>query len=115
MTEVSVPHEKNKTVSDIISEYGQAVRGDWGSIDGRSVRDDMDTMSLIVRKYGDMELPPKAYAYLAYQFGLCVNGGGHWLSFCENYGEEDVRESDDFWDHVYRQGKGWLADKGIDA
>ncbi len=66
-------------LAQVIREYGQAFRGDWGSIDGRSVRDEME----------DIAFWMEADAYpgdekARERLGICPTGTGHWTQYCED-------------------------------
>lgn len=65
-------------VSNVLCEYGEAIRGDWGSIDGRSERDSIQT-------FADAILSPGKYERetLRDQAGICPNGSGHWTEYCD--------------------------------
>jgi len=66
-------------VSSVLCEYGAAIRGDWGSIDGRSEQGTIGT-------FADAVLSPEKYELetLRDQAGICVNGGGHWSEYCDD-------------------------------
>jgi len=65
-------------VSAVLCEYGAAIRGDWGSIDGRSEQSSIGT-------FADAMLFPERYekATLRDQAGICPTGGGHWTEYCD--------------------------------
>lgn len=68
----------------IIKEYGQAMRGDWGIIDGRSVRDQLDDFAEQILN------PSTTPALLRSSMGICPKGEGHWnWPYCADYGCED--------------------------
>lgn len=70
-------------VTAIIREYGEAIRGDWGSIDGRSVRSQLDELAHAVEN-------PEVYEKdnLRDKIGICLEGKGHWEWYCEEHGCE---------------------------
>lgn len=71
-------------LSSIIREYGSAIRGDWGSIDGRGVRYDMDEFADCIDK-GELLLDEKEAIRLRIRLDLCPEGGGHWSDYCIDY------------------------------
>jgi len=70
---------KLEEVSKVLCEYGAAIRGDWGSIDGRSEQSTIDTFAAAIQKPADYTV-----AKLRDQAGICVNGGGHWTEYCDD-------------------------------
>ena len=66
-------------VSSVLCEYGAAIRGDWGSIDGRSEQSSIET-------FADAILKPEKYeaATLRDQADLCPGGFGHWTEYCDD-------------------------------
>jgi hypothetical protein len=66
-------------VSKVLCEYGAAIRGDWGSIDGRSEQSSIET-------FADAILKPEKYeaATLRDQADLCPSGSGHWTEHCDD-------------------------------
>lgn len=83
-----------KKLSEILNEYGQAIRGDWGSIDGRVVKRDLGVIADIMRNYGDKDLPKEQALMLREGLGICLSGEGHWQEHCGEgcliYNEEGV-------------------------
>jgi len=72
-----------KDVAQILYEFGSAIRGDWGSIDGRSVRNGMDRVS-------DSILDGTAtISSMRDDLDLCPHGKGHWTEYCVRYCVED--------------------------
>ena len=71
---------KLEEVSSILCEYGEAIRGDWGSTGGSSERSTIQT-------FADAVLSPEKYEKetLRDQAGICPNGKGHWTEYCEDY------------------------------
>jgi DNA-binding protein Fis len=78
----------HEQVSKVLREYGQAIRGDWSEIDGRSVRNDMEEIARWVEdpsllgalQYGGNE----GLRAARYTVGICPEGGGHWDHYCED-------------------------------
>lgn len=62
---------------DVLRELGGAIRGDWGSIDGRSIRDAIDDIAAAI----ESDAPPPDEA-LRRSADLCPAGGGHWTQYC---------------------------------
>lgn len=73
------------TTADLLDEYGSALRGAWGSIDGRSEKIALAELSASIRTYGHHELMTTTVQRLRDALGVCANGGGHWVDFCEDY------------------------------
>ena len=71
--------ERSEVAASVLDAWGQAIRGDWGSIDGRSCRDELYAISSYLRGDGD-SLQPK-------DVGVCmIDDGPHW--FGNGYGHE---------------------------
>jgi len=71
-------------VSEVLREYGSAIRGDWGSIDGRSEQGTIDCFAAAVtapNMYTAEELRSLA--------DICPHGAGHWTWHCSTYCLED--------------------------
>lgn len=65
-------------IAEVITEYGNAFRHDWGDVDGRWVRDNMDDIARWVRA-------PNTFMGLAEarrSLDLCPKGEGHWTEHC---------------------------------
>ena len=67
------------SIATVIREYGQAMRGDWSEIDGRWVRDDMDTIARWIS--GDAYYVSDLCGRES--LGLCPSGRGHWDHHCD--------------------------------
>lgn len=63
-------------VADVIEEYGQAIRGDWSELDGRTVRNHLEFLAMRVRD------PRGTVADMRQVVGICHRGNGHWTEFC---------------------------------
>lgn len=78
----------HEQVAKVLREYGQAIRGDWSEIDGRSVRIDMEEIARWVEdpsllgalQHGGYEGLRAARCAV----GICPEGGGHWDHYCED-------------------------------
>lgn len=64
---------------DVLREYGSAIRGDWGAIDGRSVLMDIDKIAHEIESGGTM-----SDGQLRDSVGICTHGGGHWQDYCND-------------------------------
>ncbi|GAB3125868.1 hypothetical protein [Glaciibacter psychrotolerans] len=62
----------------LLAEYGQAIRGDWGSIDGRQVQGDLATIAYSIDTYGDEPSRGERMGLC-----LCTEGRGHWSGWCD--------------------------------
>lgn len=74
-------HTKTK-LSDIICEYGEAMRHDWSEIDGRCVRSDMETFASYIDKEQFL-LDEEETLQLRTMLDLCPHGQGHWSTWCD--------------------------------
>jgi len=65
-------------VAKVLCEYGEAIRGDWGSIDGRGERS-------TIQEFAAAILEPGSYTIedLRSQADICPNGYGHWTQYCD--------------------------------
>ena len=70
-------------VANVLREYGSAIRGDWGSIDGRSEQGTID-------EFAEAFIAPENHtvAQLREYADICARGGGHWTEHC-SYSCED--------------------------
>lgn len=79
--------ESNATFGQVLMvlrEWADAIRGDWGSIDGRSVRADMNLMAdtlLAANHDSGSQVTVRA---LRQTMGVCAVGGGHWEWYCND-------------------------------
>lgn len=79
MTNESDQDTRNQ-IAQVLMEYGEAIRGDWGSIDGRSERSSIQCMAGWVRD-------PDTFTDLRTgrdQVNICLDGEGHWQSYCRD-------------------------------
>lgn len=65
-------------ISEVIMEYGSAIRLDWGNIDGRWVRDNLNDIAMWVRSPN--MFPGMVGAREA--LDICPKGEGHWTEHC---------------------------------
>lgn len=75
-------------LTQTMSEYAQAIRGDWSDFDGRTMRDVIDEWVAEIKVPRDESL-----AYWRGKMNLCLSGGGHW---CGRYGH--CSSGDEDWD-----------------
>jgi len=70
-------------VASTLREYGAAIRGDWGSIDGRSEQSTIGT-------FADAITSPHEYTVeqLRNNADICPHGCGHWTEYCDRTCEE---------------------------
>ena len=61
----------------VLREYANALRGDWGSIDGRSEKISINAIADAIVA----DEPPTIEALRA-EADLCPQGGGHWTEHC---------------------------------
>ena len=61
----------------VLREYANALRGDWGSIDGRS-----EKMSLNAIADAIVSNEPHTMESLRNAAGVCPAGGGHGTDYC---------------------------------
>lgn len=74
-------HDEGKfAVMQALTEYGQAMRGDWSGIDGRAVRSDMDLLASSLR--GE---DTESIESLRNALGLCPQGNMHWAEWCNDH------------------------------
>jgi hypothetical protein len=76
---------KIEQVASVLREYGEAIRGDWGSIDGRGERS-------TINEFADAFLKPESFTAerLRDMSDICPFGGGHWTEHCyDTCGEEE--------------------------
>lgn len=79
------------TTADLLEEYACALRGDWGSIDGRSEQVSLNGLAAVIREHGNAPLTDAQVAKLRDRLGVCPHGGGHWTEYCDdNYECEEM-------------------------
>ena len=69
-----------ENIAAALNEYGQAMRGDWSQVDGRSVRDQMEEFSSAVEGGEESAWTMQQWRQ---SLGVCPDGGGHWNYYCE--------------------------------
>ena len=60
-----------------MSEYAQAIRGDWSDFDGRSERDIIDSWVTEIHSPD----PEHTLEWWRGRLGICADGNGHWAGF----------------------------------
>lgn len=71
------------TTASLLDEYGQALRGAWGDIDGRSEKLALLELSAAIREHGNDPLPEDKVQKLRDDLNVCQEGGGHWGWYCD--------------------------------
>jgi len=74
--------------TDLLREYGEAIRGSWALIDGRGVRDDMGIISDLVEESENCYLDSEVVFGTREMLGICPYGKGHWIEFCDDHCNE---------------------------
>lgn len=69
--------------TDLIREYGAAIRGSWYGLDGRGVRADLNFLAKLVEENENAALSETEVANARCRLDICPNGGGHWTEFCD--------------------------------
>ena len=67
----------------VLREFAEALRGDWGSIDGRSLQLSLNELAEEMVQAVNEGSASKSVAELRDAFGMCTNGRGHWSEHCE--------------------------------
>lgn len=80
------------TTADLLDEYASALRGDWGSIDGRSERIALNCLSAAIREHGNAPLSDSKVTTLRDDMGVCPHGGSHWIDYCDE--DDECEETD---------------------
>lgn len=70
------------TTADLLREYGSALRGSWGDIDGRSEKQALHALADAIETHGSTALSESEQRRLREELGVCPDGGGHWAYFC---------------------------------
>lgn len=69
----------HEEVATCLDEYGEAIRGDWGSIDGRSERAALQQLAEAIREPD--RFTPEAMRRI---LDICPYGCGHWTDHCDD-------------------------------
>jgi hypothetical protein len=85
----------NEEIAQLLREFGSAIRGDWGSIDGRSIRHNMDRLADLIEVSDSDELRELSAQRSSEKRGsallqvgrdylnICPAGKGHWPDYCD--------------------------------
>lgn len=66
--------------TQVLREYGQAIRGYWGDIDGRTVRSQLNYLA------DEIDQPTTTSITIHRQrLSICETGGGHWCDPWDGY------------------------------
>lgn len=87
--EAQLPKPPLERAAQALSEFAAAIRGDWGSIDGRAIRSQLD---MLVGYFLAPQTTP-SIAGLRSKLDICSIGGGHWTSYCADYNCVEGKES----------------------
>ena len=63
-----------------LREYAQAIRGDWGDIDGRSMRGELLAFADAIEGHGHHDWSIERWRS---DLGICPSGEGHWTRHCQ--------------------------------
>jgi hypothetical protein len=81
--------ETGLRATDVLREYASALRGDWGSIDGRSEKIALNRLADAVEYYGTATLKQIDLVGLRLAAGVTPSGSGEWYDFSGKNHEED--------------------------
>jgi hypothetical protein len=74
----------NEVIAQALREYGNAIRGDWSELDGRSVKSQLEEFASALN--GDAN-SNEDINWWRMSAGICPDGGGHWsgkwYGYCE--------------------------------
>lgn len=78
----------NTLIAQVLREYGSCIRGDWSTIDGRSVRAELEAVATALDGGGVEVFPDHPVAeYTIFDWrerlGMCPAGLGHWTDYCD--------------------------------
>lgn len=74
----------------VLREWAAAFRGDWGSVDGRGARIELNEIA----DWADSPDTAPSLLVMRETVGICRLGKGHWFTYCPDYNcyEEAKRE-----------------------
>lgn len=75
------PPDTNHMVVQALTEYGNAIQGDWGGLDGRTVNRHLGSLAALLRTPPDQ---PPTIQHLRTELEICPDGGGHWTEHCQD-------------------------------
>jgi predicted urease superfamily metal-dependent hydrolase len=68
----------------VLREWAQAIREDWGSIDGRSCREELNLLADALIAANHQSGSMATVRQLRRATGLCPEGGAHWALYCDD-------------------------------
>ena len=72
------------TPLSLLREYADCLRGDWGSIDGRSEKVTINRFADLIFAAGPAyELPLDVAMFIRGEGNMCPAGRGHWIRYCD--------------------------------
>jgi hypothetical protein len=83
---MNTPNATHAEVVHVLREWGQSIRDDWGSIDGRSCRDALDRLANHLAFAHEHAEADATLTRVRDDVGVCILGQGHWQHYCEDYG-----------------------------
>ena len=81
--------ETGLRATDVLREYAGALRGDWGSIDGRSEKIALNRLADAVEYYGTATLKQIDLVGLRLAAGVTPSGSGEWYDYPADEAGED--------------------------
>lgn len=81
--------ETNLRATDVLREYADALRRDWGSIDGRSEKIALRQLADAVDHYGTATLKQVDLVGLRLAAGVTPSGSGEWNDYPADEAEEN--------------------------
>jgi len=81
--------ETNLRATDVLREYADALRRDWGSIDGRSEKIALNHLAEAVEHYGTATLKQIDLVGLRLAAGVTPSGSGEWYDYPADEAGED--------------------------
>lgn len=68
----------------VLQEWANALRGDWGSIDGRSSRYQIEEIIAVIQCVTPDDTFQKRLLVARSAANVCLSGGGHWQQYCDD-------------------------------
>lgn len=65
------------TATDVLREYAKAIRRNWGCIDGRGVKNELEMIADAIDDGNDTDMRS-----LRLSVDICPKGGGFWIDDC---------------------------------
>ena len=76
-----------EAVAQVMIEWGASIRGDWSNIDGRTCRDELESLAGYLQS--DIKCDIRN---IRYNSGICLDGNGHWREYCVDDGCNELIE-----------------------